>query len=243
MRYKNSPLYQHFHTLRSSFFSPKQKSLTMDDDDDDDDDYNFDHDRRHHHNQRRSSCTKIECIRLVQEFAAKLVLEVFGGGGAIWGFSEVLGLRTTENWTLWRTIAMSIAFLFFIRWSRQLRSKCLFLSSPPSSVDVLDQRIDEKGVRNISIRASKEAGGTTIIAKPTTSSSMRPMKKNVSMSGTRSPIGIQLSSFLSGGKNNTDDSIGHDLFLDEEKGFIQPESSESTALTPPKSLHKTYDIS
>jgi hypothetical protein len=63
------------------------------------------------------------------------------------------------------------------------------------------------------------------------------------MSGTRSPIGIQLSSFLSGGKNNTDDSIGHDLFLDEEKGFIQPESSESTALTPPKSLHKTYDIS
>ena len=29
-------------------------------------------------------------IRLVQIFAAKIVLEVFGGGGAIWGASEIV---------------------------------------------------------------------------------------------------------------------------------------------------------
>merc|ERR1712087_566205 len=33
----------------------------------------------------------LECI---VEFVPKLVLEVFGAGGAIWGFAEILGLRT-----------------------------------------------------------------------------------------------------------------------------------------------------
>jgi hypothetical protein len=167
---------------------------------------------------------------LVQEFSAKIVLEVFGGGGAIWGFSEVLGLRTTENRDLWRTIAMFIAFLFFLRWSRQLRSICLILSSS-SSLNALDQKIDEEDTRNIRIHASKEAGGTAI-AK-TTTPSMRPRKKNVNRS--RSPIGIQLSSFFFGDKKNTDDNE-HSLELDEEDGlFQQKESSESTALKTPKS--------
>ena len=168
-------------SLRSPYFFPKQDSPTMADVDDN---YNFDGDHRHHHPQRSSpSCTKLECIRLVQEFSAKFVLEVVGGGGAIWGFSEVLGLRTTENRDLWRTIAMCIAFLFFLRWSRQLRSKYLLLSSSSSSssssLNALDQR-----------------------------------------------------------KNNMDDN-GHSLELDEIDGlFLQTESLESTALTPPKLSHK-----
>ena len=153
-----------------------------------DDNYNFDGDHRHHHPQRSSSsCTKLECIRLVQEFAAKIVLEVVGGGGAIWGFSEVLGLRTTENRDLWRTIALCIAFLFFLRWSRQLRSKCLLLSSSSSS---------------------------------SSSSSLNALDQR---------------------KNNTDDNNGHSLELDEIDGlFLQTESLESTALTPPKLSHKKY---
>ena len=45
-------------------------------------------------------------IRLLQIFSAKLVLEVCGGGGAIWGFSEAIGLRTTSNVWFWRPVAL-----------------------------------------------------------------------------------------------------------------------------------------
>lgn len=61
-------------------------------------------------------------IRLLQIFSARLVLEVFGGAGAIWGFSEALGLRNpTNSVPLWRPIALSFGFIFFCRWILQIQ--------------------------------------------------------------------------------------------------------------------------
>ena len=59
-------------------------------------------------------------VRLFQIFSAKLVLEVFGGGGAIWGFSEVVTLRNDETIGTWRICALISATIFFIRWIVQI---------------------------------------------------------------------------------------------------------------------------
>jgi hypothetical protein len=59
-------------------------------------------------------------VRLLQIFSAKLVLEVFGGGGAIWGFSEAVGLRTDKTVWFWRPCALVIGALFFCRWQLQI---------------------------------------------------------------------------------------------------------------------------
>lgn len=60
-------------------------------------------------------------IQLFQTYSAKLVLEVFGGGGAIWGFSEVLGLRVESTLWFWRPCATIVAGIFFARWVMQIR--------------------------------------------------------------------------------------------------------------------------
>jgi len=63
--------------------------------------------------------------RLAQIFSAKMVLEVFGGSGAIWGFSEVVTLRRTETLEFWRYNACVFALIFFIRWCLQVREYML----------------------------------------------------------------------------------------------------------------------
>jgi hypothetical protein len=60
-------------------------------------------------------------IRLYQIFGAKLVLEVFGGAGAIWGFSEALGLRVPSTVWFWRPCALTFGAIFFVRWLCQAR--------------------------------------------------------------------------------------------------------------------------
>ena len=45
----------------------------------------------------------------------RIVLEVIGGAGAIWGGAEVFGLRTHENRELWRWISIAIGALCFLR--------------------------------------------------------------------------------------------------------------------------------
>jgi len=59
-------------------------------------------------------------VRLFQIFSARLVLEVFGGGGAVWGFSEVCTFRRPETQEFWRHNAQIVAFIFFTRWSLQI---------------------------------------------------------------------------------------------------------------------------
>lgn len=63
---------------------------------------------------------RMTVVELFQTFFIKLVLEVFGGVGAIWGFSEVLTLRHPGNENLWRIIALPFGVVFFIRLVRGL---------------------------------------------------------------------------------------------------------------------------
>lgn len=57
---------------------------------------------------------------LLRIFSAKLVLEVFGGAGAIWGFSEAVGLRTHFTVWFWRPTALVVGAIFFARWILQI---------------------------------------------------------------------------------------------------------------------------
>ena len=46
----------------------------------------------------------------------KLILEVFGASGAVWGFAEVLTLRNSETIEFWRWVCVAVAIVFFIRY-------------------------------------------------------------------------------------------------------------------------------
>jgi hypothetical protein len=60
-------------------------------------------------------------LRLLQVFSARLVLEVFGGVGAIWGCSEAVGLRHSGNVWFWRPAALLVGMTFLGRWISQLK--------------------------------------------------------------------------------------------------------------------------
>ena len=60
-------------------------------------------------------------IRLLQIFSARLILEVFGGAGAIWGFSEAIGLRDQSTIWFWRPCALTVGVIFFCRWVGQIQ--------------------------------------------------------------------------------------------------------------------------
>eukprot|EP00934_Nitzschia_sp_Nitz4_P003151 Nitzschia sp. Nitz4//scaffold286_size23798//5958//6413//NITZ4_008448-RA/size23798-processed-gene-0.37-mRNA-1//1//CDS//3329545732//3141//frame0 len=64
---------------------------------------------------------------MTHTFVAKLILEVFGGAGAIWGFSEAVGLRTVDTIWFWRPAALSVGFCFFLRWLLQIRHEAALL--------------------------------------------------------------------------------------------------------------------
>ena len=58
---------------------------------------------------------------ILAEFVPKLVLEVWGGAGAIWGFSEACGLRRPSTQWFWRPVALSLGFVFFLRFLQQVQ--------------------------------------------------------------------------------------------------------------------------
>ncbi len=66
-------------------------------------------------------------LKFIRIFSAKLVLEVLGGGGALWGSTEALGLRnkeTQEFWRFWSIIFLSIFLVRFVKQaSDYLKSK------------------------------------------------------------------------------------------------------------------------
>ena len=64
-----------------------------------------------------------------QTYASKFILNVLGGAGAIWGCAEAMALRTPHNSMEWRLAAMIVGVLFFIRWTCQLLTYCLCLST------------------------------------------------------------------------------------------------------------------
>ncbi len=61
-----------------------------------------------------------DTVRFLQIFSARLVLECFGGGGAIWGFSEVITFRNPATQEFWRFNAQVAGFIFFFRWLLQI---------------------------------------------------------------------------------------------------------------------------
>jgi hypothetical protein len=68
------------------------------------------------------------CRRLlsgIHIYCARLVLEVFGSVGAIWGSMQVLGLRTSDNESYWRVLASLVgaAFLMRLVWQELLFNK------------------------------------------------------------------------------------------------------------------------
>jgi len=64
---------------------------------------------------------KTKVVRLLQIFSARIVLEVFGAGGAIWGFSEVMTFRRAETQEFWRHNAMIVALIFTVRFFMQIK--------------------------------------------------------------------------------------------------------------------------
>ena len=72
---------------------------------------------------------------LLTTYLPKLILEVMGGAGAIWGFSEACGLRRPETVYFWRPAALAVGGLFFLRFLKQLFEEMASLrsSASPSS--------------------------------------------------------------------------------------------------------------
>lgn len=146
----------------------------------------------------------LQYVELLQTFAAKLVLEVFGGCGAIWGFSEVCGLRTTnmESIRFWRSAAITVAALFAVRWFRQFHAAILTLLQK-------HQSISDSCSNNGNLRTP-----------PTirTDGTFRELIQE------KSPFGIQLLSFF----NEAEESIE----IDEEEAALSRSDScnEFTAL-------------
>lgn len=81
------------------------------------------------------SITTDNAIRLFQVFSARLVLEVFGGGGAIWGFSEAVTLRNHDTQEFWRQIALVVGAIFFVRWLLQIKDFVLELNGASNNID------------------------------------------------------------------------------------------------------------
>ncbi len=69
-----------------------------------------------------SRFTNIQLMKdVLRIFSAKLVLEVFGGAGAIWGFSEAVTLRNPHTVWFWRPAALLVGVIFFARWMLQIK--------------------------------------------------------------------------------------------------------------------------
>lgn len=55
-------------------------------------------------------------LRWHEAIIVKLILEVFGAVGAVWGFSEIITLRTSETIYIWRPISLAVGVIFTMRW-------------------------------------------------------------------------------------------------------------------------------
>ena len=57
---------------------------------------------------------KKKILDTIHIFGTNLILQVFGGAEAIWGFSEVIGVRTPESVWFWRPTAQFVGAIFFL---------------------------------------------------------------------------------------------------------------------------------
>ena len=59
--------------------------------------------------------TKLNILKFVYTCLVKIVLEVFGAAGAVWGFFEVTNLRNESTNEVFRYVCGVVAVLFFLR--------------------------------------------------------------------------------------------------------------------------------
>jgi len=75
-------------------------------------------------------------------FAVRFVLEVLGSGGAVWGCTEAIGIRTTDNHEWWRYCAQAATIVFFVRWMHQMLL-LLFLQTTTTTTTIIDDGNDD----------------------------------------------------------------------------------------------------
>lgn len=79
--------------------------------------------------------SKRDFVHLAFECLVKLNLEVFGAAGAVWGFSEVVGLRTADNKNAWQVTAIVVGFIFFLRCGL-FAPRCLHRAALPAPLQL-----------------------------------------------------------------------------------------------------------
>jgi hypothetical protein len=67
-------------------------------------------------------------LEFAQIHASKFILQVLGGGGAVWGSSEVLTFRNAATTSEWRMASIVVGCIFLIRWMFQIAAYCLCFS-------------------------------------------------------------------------------------------------------------------
>eukprot|EP00527_Entomoneis_sp_CCMP2396_P006773 CAMPEP_0198149810 /NCGR_PEP_ID=MMETSP1443-20131203/48260_1 /TAXON_ID=186043 /ORGANISM="Entomoneis sp., Strain CCMP2396" /LENGTH=190 /DNA_ID=CAMNT_0043814941 /DNA_START=3 /DNA_END=575 /DNA_ORIENTATION=- len=91
---------------------------------------------------------------------AKMVLEVFGSGGAVWGFSDIFGLRTPYTLGVWRPMAIAMSALFFLRWIWQMcgfykqEQELLLLKPSPTMETEVTSNDEEPQMHDVELEMS-----------------------------------------------------------------------------------------
>lgn len=90
-----------------------------------------------------------------------------GAAGAVWGFSEVVGLRTDGNKEEWRWVAIAVGIVFFLRWLlyiyQHLQYKRLYVYTHQDTTRKIMRKKTEKkkgvreGTRSAAIAAAEAA--------------------------------------------------------------------------------------
>jgi hypothetical protein len=88
--------------------------------------------------------TTNEILDMIRIFLPKIVLELFGSAGAIWGFFEAVGLRTPATVWFWRPVSLAVGGLFLQRYCLQIidhyhvlvaaRGRTILPSSSPTPI-------------------------------------------------------------------------------------------------------------
>jgi len=170
---------------------------------------------------------------LLAKFGSRVVLEVCGSGGAVWGFSEICGLRTIEPESIrfWRLVALIIAILFAIRLLRQFGTEVW---------NLLQQRTTYHhgcrlglGGKNMTAKTRTSSSNATAATASVNYSdfSFSSVSDQSSIGGSpeQQPTVVQLPNTMLLGDIG-DDSRDNSLFFDEDDNECI--ANELTALTP-----------
>ncbi|KAL7527773.1 hypothetical protein ACHAXR_004365 [Thalassiosira sp. AJA248-18] len=103
------------------------------------------------------SSIHMKLLRWFEALVVKLILEVFGAVGAVWGFSEIVTLRNPETNRIWRPIALAIGVIFFGRWILHLINftKSERESVPAKSqvqVDLFPQEVEDLEIADLEFK-------------------------------------------------------------------------------------------